>query len=107
MECTRCPKKSEIVTYLYKNSVNIACIQETQLGPNSNYNIKGYLIERLDAKAGKWGVAVFLKAGINYQRLAVSDGVNAVHVKVDRPAASPINVISIYVPPPSPCLFHI
>lgn len=79
--------------------MDIACVQETQLVPHSRFTIKGYSIERLDTPPHKWGVAVMLRDGLNYVRVAVPDGIQAVHLQVYQRDGSPLNIINIYVPP--------
>lgn len=93
-------KKLEFLNFLYRKSFDVACVQESQLGPRSIFNVKGYSIERTDSdKQGKWGVLTLIKAGINYTRIAVPDNVQAVHLLIDRPGASSINLINVYAPP--------
>jgi exonuclease III len=93
-------KKSDCINYLYCKSIDIACIQESQLSPRTVFNVKGYSMERMDSdKPGKWGVLALLKAGINYTRAAVPDGVQAGHLVVDRPHAPPFNIVNVYAPP--------
>lgn len=93
-------KRSELLNFLYRRNMDVACIQESKLGPRSIFNPKGFSIERLDGeKPGLWGVLTLIKNGINYTRINVPSGVQAIHIVVDRPNATALNVVNVYAPP--------
>jgi hypothetical protein len=93
-------KHAELTEFLYRRHIDIACVQETMLGPKRSFAPKGFSVERLDGpKAGLWGLLTAVKNGINFIRHPVPDGVQAVPLEVVRPGASPLNVINFYSSP--------
>lgn len=62
------PKTSELKNLIINRNYDVICIQETFLNEKLQYNLPGYIIERLDRKPNcKGGLLTAIKEGISYK----------------------------------------
>jgi ribonuclease HI/endonuclease/exonuclease/phosphatase family metal-dependent hydrolase len=59
-------KKTELENFLFENSIDICCIQETHLKPEKNFKIRGYQVTRNDRlERTKGGVMTLVRNNLN------------------------------------------
>lgn len=94
------PKSTSFEQLLIQEKVHIAVLCETWLEKESNFNITGYNIFRLDRQDGYGGVAIFAHISITahicntYQS---NPGIETLHIKISN-CESVENIIAVYCP---------
>ena len=91
--------KSEFQQYLYDNSIDIACIQDTNLKHSVDYKINGYNTIRKDRQIGKkGGVAILIKSSIPYTLDTNSSPLEVIAATVQLNGKL-LNIVNFYLPP--------
>jgi len=75
------------------------CLQEkTFLKPGKHFKLLGYNIVRRDREDAKGGLITFVKEGLNFSEVKVTNKLENITVKVNI-KGSCLQVINIYIPP--------
>lgn len=104
----------EFCYILSNNHVDISCLSETKLDPESFCRFQEYKIYRFDCSKYGGGVAILVKMQLNYRfikhqsltSLCNTNKVELVIIELTIPSNKIANIISIYSPPKSSNVSH-
>ena len=86
--------------------IDFLCLNETWLNssyPNSLLHFPGYQIFRLDRPSTGGGVMILTKNGYkcHLENTLITDTIEIIHIAIDLPSTSPINLVTLYRSPQS------
>lgn len=92
--------REELYTFLKKENIDIASIQEIWLKPTEEYRIKGYKIVKKCREEGFGGVGILIRENIDYTVLTLPqwEPIEAVAIKTKNLSTNFV-IFSIYIPP--------
>ena len=102
--CSLYNKASSILSYIIQFKLQIVCLNETWLSsslPTAMLHFPGFRIHRLDRPSHGGGVMILVSNKCNsyVENCLINYNIELLHIALDLPSSSPINIISVYRPP--------
>lgn len=96
--------KADLLDILSAYNVKVAAISETWLDPHQFFHIPGYSVLRCDRFDGYGGTALLVRKDVTYTELPIQ--FNPIDYEVVAIEVNNITIVSIYIPPRSPLMYH-